>query len=263
MPLQVQASLSKPSASPEQKYMDFLKKYELLSNAYDFSAVDMYSENAVIKYSSSFIKGMETTSEIKGPKFKELAQKLIQSAKNRGEQIEYADIKISIDWNKAKITATRYSSATCSKDNKYYMVIKEQENGELKIIEEFFERKIKSKCEAKDFNFLESVLKNMEEKTNRDLPIMLDEVTQLFNTEAKGQTFFLYYEVANSAFDDMSRQNFRKSMSRDLIKRTCVNLGQNNFLKKGVTFTHVYSGTDGKEIASITINTNDCKNNSL
>ena len=34
LPLQVQASLSKPSASPEQKYMDFLKKYELLSNAY-------------------------------------------------------------------------------------------------------------------------------------------------------------------------------------------------------------------------------------
>ena len=61
----------------------------------------------------------------------------MEIGKQRGDKSEFSDIKIVIDKNKARITASRYSTLKCFKDKRYYMIVSKKTNGNLQIIEEF------------------------------------------------------------------------------------------------------------------------------
>lgn len=138
-----------------QKYMDFFKKYVSLSHAFDPMVADMYSDEATIHAIIKMQDGVEQTLKINGSKWKELVVSSRKIRQKLGDKDEFSNIAIAIDGDIAKITATRYSTIKCFMDDKYYMRVKTQRDGVLRIIEEFAETAVESNCKTTEKDDLE------------------------------------------------------------------------------------------------------------
>ena len=120
-------------AATEQEYLEFFNKNIELSNAYDISSVDMYSDDALIQIQETLSDGTNTTTKISGSKLKELTIKNIELTRKSGVKTQAENISISIEGNKAKVTATTYNNLNCFKSDKFYMILEKQANGDIKI----------------------------------------------------------------------------------------------------------------------------------
>ena len=67
-------------------------------------------------------------------------------AKAQNDRNEYDDVEVSAEGDALRISAKRYSLKKCYLDEKYYMVISRQSDGEFRIIEEYSTTQPQSNC---------------------------------------------------------------------------------------------------------------------
>ena len=238
--------------------MDFFKQYESLGHAFDPTVADMYSDAATIHTIRKMPDGVEQTLKMDGSKWKELIISTMEISQKRGDKNEFSNIAIAMDGDVAKITASRYSTIKCFTDDKYYMRVKKQSDGVLRIIEEFSETTLESSCKTTKKDDLELFLKSVVKVANKQYPIMVDADTKLEKTSSEGKTLTYHYTLVNYTADELNAQIFEQNMMPDLLKHTCADSGLRNVVDKGGMIVFQYNGKDQNGISNMNVKKSDC-----
>ena len=253
-----QKQVTDQQQATNQKYMDFFKQYESLSHAFDPTVADMYSDEAMIHTIRKTPDGVERTLKMDGSKWKELIISTMEISQKRGDKSEFSNIAVSMDGDVAKITASRYSTIKCFTDDKYYMRVKKQSDGVLRIIEEFSETRLESSCKTTKKDDLELFLKGVVKVTNKQSPIMIDAETKLEKASSEGKTLTFHYTLVNYTADGFNTQIFEQTMMPALLKQTCANSSLRNVVNKGGMIVFQYNGKDQNGVSSMNIKESDC-----
>lgn len=124
----------------------FFGKYIQLSDSFDSSVAELYSDNAKIHAYRKYPHGTERQMEIPGAQWKQLIARVMPLAKAQNDRSIYSEVAINRLGNGYKIKANRYSNRKCYTDTGYYMIVTPDSNGELKIVEEYSETQPQSDC---------------------------------------------------------------------------------------------------------------------
>ncbi len=253
---QQQATNQEPATN--QKYLDFFKQYESLGHAFDPTVVDMYSDEATIHTIRKTPDGVEQTLKMDGSKWKELIISTMEISQKRGDKNEFSNIAVAMDGDVAKITASRYSTIKCFTDDKYYMRVKKQSDGVLRIIEEFSETPLESSCKTTKKDDLELFLKHVVKVANKQYPIMVDADTKLEKASSEGKTLTYHYTLVKYTADELNAQIFEQNMMPDLLKHTCADSSLRNVVDKGGMIVFQYNGKDQNGISNMNVKKSDC-----
>lgn len=249
-----------PQQATHQKYLDFFKRYESLSNAFDPTVADMYSDDANLHTLRKLPDGTEQTFKMDGAKWKELVKDTMEISQKRGDKNEFSDITVTLDGDVAKIKATRYSIIKCFTDNQYYMRVKKQSDGVLRIIEEFAETTLKSSCKTVKEEDLELFLKGVVKVANKQFPVMVDAETRVERVSAEGNTMTYHYTLVNYTAKELDAEMFKQNMTPNILKQICANPSLSTILDRGGVIVFQYNGKDQKSVSTISIKESDCLN---
>lgn len=93
---------------------------------------------------------------------------------------------------------------------------------------------------------------------NKTMPMMVDSDTELVNASAAPATVIYNYRLVNLAGDDVSADQIM-TLQPSVTNAACSRPEtRDGFLKKGVSVSYSYSGSDGKFIAAFTVKPGDC-----
>jgi hypothetical protein len=246
-------------AAQKSEYHEFFNKYQSLGHNFDVSVANLYSDDAQIIAVRKMPDGIEQTLKVDGKKWKQMINDSMEIGKQRGDKSEFSDIKIVVDKNKAKITASRYSTLKCFKDTSYYMIVSKKTNGNLQIIEEFMESPVLSKCKNTAKNDLALVLQGAVKMTNKQLPVMVDSDTKLERTSSEGAMLIYHFELVNYLSTEIDAQVLEQSLKPLVIQQTCTMPNLTPVVNQGGTVSYRYNGKDKKQILVINIDKNSCK----
>jgi len=232
------------NAATEKQYIDFFKKYESLGQAYDASVSELYSDKAVLRALRKMPDGKNRILQMDGSKWKSAIKDTMEIAKQRGDQSEFSNISVSVDGNKAKISASRYSTIKCFTDNKYYMQVEEQSDGTLQIIEESMESPMESSCKNTANNDLDLVLQGAAKMLNKQLPLMVDSDSKLVKATAEGKTLTYHYTLIKYSADDLDPEALKETLKPMVTQQTCTMPNLRPVVDKGATIRYQYNGND-------------------
>jgi hypothetical protein len=125
---------------------ELFDKYVQLSDSFESSVADLYSDDAKIHTYRKYPHGLERAMELSGAQWKQLLVKAMPLAKTQNDKSVFSEVTISNYGNGHKIKANRYSNRKCYTDTGYYMVVAPNELGTLQIIEEYSETQPQSDC---------------------------------------------------------------------------------------------------------------------
>ncbi len=245
-------------AVTEKEAAEFFENCIKLGEKFDVSIKNYYSDDAKIHAYRRYPHGLERALEMTGKQWKELLVQAMPLAKKRGDRCEYKNISYAINGSTVKIKADRYSLLKCYTDKEYYMVIRKDKDG-FQIIEEYSETQPQSDCiKAADGN-LELLLKDAENQIKGFLPLMVDEETRLDTVNIMGDTFNYRYTLINVASGEFDSKSLSKIIRPIMLEQTCNAPNLRSLVNAGATIAYTYNDKNGKEIATIKINKDDCK----
>ena len=225
------------NATQKSDYLKFFNNYQKLGNSYDVAVAELYSDDAKVVAVRKMQDGIE---------------------QKRGDKSEFKNIHISSENDKAKITASRYSTEKCFHDNHYYMVVGKGKNGELQIIEEHMESPVQTNCKTKPKNDLSLVLQGSVKMINKQLPIMVDSDTKLEHASSQGNTLIYHYELVNYMSSDINAEVFEQNLKPIVIQQTCTMPNLTPVIEQGGTVSYRYNGNDDVHILSINVDKSSC-----
>lgn len=85
------------------------ERYISLAEAFDPAAADLYEDAALIKNKRTYPNGKIEERTIPAPQYKDLIRQIMPVAKARGDLNKYTKVKYSIEGDRVRINATRYS----------------------------------------------------------------------------------------------------------------------------------------------------------
>ncbi|MER2490746.1 hypothetical protein [Catenovulum sediminis] len=130
-----------PDISDEHP-VEFFRQYAIFIQMYDEKVIELYSDSAQILGYTKHAHGLEIT----GKEWKKSASAALWMSRNTGDKITFSNASfIKID-NGFRISADRYSVKSCYTDSSFYLVVKFNKEGKLKIMKEYFEVIAESKC---------------------------------------------------------------------------------------------------------------------
>ncbi len=245
-------------ASEEKEYLDFFTQYQALSDAFDVSVAEMYSDDARILVLQKLPDGTQRTMEIAGQKYKTMLVDAMDVARKRGDQSKFSDIQITLDGATAKIKASRYAVVKCFQDTRYYMLAKKQSDGKIQIIEEFVQSPMESNCESRPENDLALLLEATAKMMNKDLPVMADASTKLEKVSVTGNEMKFHYELVDFISSDVDKDVILSNMKPAIAQQSCVTPSLRAVMDQGGTITYLYNGNDKKEIATFSVGKDSC-----
>ena len=131
------------AAESDQKKISSAKKFfELfvtLGDNYDPKVADLYSDKAVIKTNRIYPDGSVKTMTIPALEWKQLVNKVMPLAKERGDRSTFSKLQFRIEGSAVRINAIRYSEL--KKYSSPYSMLVGPENGKWLILEETTETK--------------------------------------------------------------------------------------------------------------------------
>lgn len=133
-------------AHASESAKELFDKYVQLSDSFELSVADLYSDNAKIHTYRKYPHGLERAMGLSGAQWKQLLLKAMPLAKAQNDKSVFSEVTISNYGDGYKIKANRYSSRKCYTDTGYYMVVTPNEFGKLQIIEEYSETQPQSNC---------------------------------------------------------------------------------------------------------------------
>jgi ketosteroid isomerase-like protein len=140
------SALAEEKTHLEQEAQEFFSNYIELSHSYDTALADLYSDDAVISTYRRYPHGLERVMRASGVRWKQILRQAMPIARAQNDRSEYEDLTFEQKNNTVKITAQRYSVRKCYWDPVYYMIVKKQAEGDLKIIRESGESQPQSDC---------------------------------------------------------------------------------------------------------------------
>ncbi|WP_020582855.1 hypothetical protein [Endozoicomonas elysicola] len=167
----------------------FFATYQMLSDRYDKSVLDLYDENAVISTSRIMADGSTRSMSFSSDQFKALALSSWEAGKKANDRSVFSDVEIKLSENKARITANRYSLSKCYNDEGYCMVVYKNDSGELRILEEHTASPQLSNCP--DQANLIATIEAYAAYFNKQVPIDIDEESRLVQVTASGTMWFI------------------------------------------------------------------------
>lgn len=115
----------------------FFRKYQDLGEAFDSEIASLYSDQAKIRMTRVSSTGESKSMTLSGAQLKAAFPQILAVAKASGDVSKYSEIKVSVDENRAVITANRFSVLHGYKDKNYRMVIEAGSDEKLLIVEEY------------------------------------------------------------------------------------------------------------------------------
>ena len=253
-------ALSIHSARAEEpgKFDTFFAEFETLNQQFDAAVAERYSDEAKITGVRIQPDGTEKTTEFDGKKWKQLIRDLMGLAKERGDSSKYSNVKIAVDGDTAKITASRYSALKCYQDDDYYLVVKASEE-RLEIIEEFSKAPQQSACEnAPAEDDLSLILRATVLAVSKQLPVMLDNDTKLEKISSEGKVLSYDYELVNFLSTEVDTVALNAGLTTNLVKQACSTPGLKSIMEKGGTLSYRYNGKDKRQVAELRIGIKNC-----
>lgn len=254
-------ALSSHSTKAEEpgKFDTFFSEFETLNHQFDIAVAERYSEQAKITGIRVQPDGSEKTTVFDGKKWKQLIRDLMALAKERGDTSQYSNIKVAVDGDTAKITASRYSALKCYQDNDYYLVVKASDE-RMEIIEEFSKAPQQSACEnAPKEDDLALILRATVLAVSKQLPVMLDSDTKLETITSEGAVLSYQYALVNFLSTDVDTLALNAGLTTTLVKQACSSPGLKSILEKGGTLSYRYYGKDKVQVAELRIDIKNCQ----
>lgn len=105
--------------------------------------------------------------------------------------------------------------------------------------------------------YLSKLAKSTEKKLN--VPVMVDEDTQLVSIEGFDHEFQYNYLLVNYSSKDLDSAEFTKIMKEQLTSTVCGKKELKVFLNENIALSFTYKGTDKKMVGKVSITQNMCK----
>lgn len=102
-------AFSQTDAEKIEQAKKFFEEYVALGKSFDLKSVDLYASSALIKNTRRYPDG--TTKELTFPpdQYKSIARMALPLAKARGDMNEYSELKYTLEGDKVRIKASRFS----------------------------------------------------------------------------------------------------------------------------------------------------------
>jgi len=104
---------------------------------------------------------------------------------------------------------------------------------------------------------LNEILVQTSNENNKDLPMIIDEITQLTTTTVEGNDLVYIYKLIGE-HEPISQQTLESSFRKDFTDELCLNQETRTLLDIGVGFVYRYFGNDNKLIGEILVKKSDC-----
>lgn len=246
----------KKKLDEKQEFVFFFLKYQKLGNVYDKTVLDLYDTKANISASRIMSDGSVRHMMLDGEKYISMASNAWEAGKEANDKSVFSGIKIVLSEGKARITAHRYSIFKCYNDESYYMVVKKNNNGELKIIEEHTSAPQVSQYQNQD-NLIATIT-SYANSINESTPIKVDEDTSLINVISNNTILTYQYKLITCVKDELDVDKFEIEMRSLLIQEVS---GQNlrSLVEQGAVIFFEYFDCESVEITTININIFTCK----
>lgn len=254
-------ALSIPAARAEEpgKFDIFFSEFETLNNQFDAKVAERYSDDAKITALRIQPDGTEKVVVFDGKKWKQLIRDLMGLAKERGDSSNYSNVKIAVDGNTAKITASRYSALKCYLDNDYFLVVTSGDQ-RMEIIEEFSKAPQQSACEnAPQEDDLALIMRATVLAVSKQLPVMLDSDTKLEKISSEGKVLAYDYELVNFLSTEVDKLALNAGLTKTLVMQACSTSGLKSIMEKGGTLSYRYNGKDKLQVAQIQVDIKSCE----
>lgn len=69
---------------------------------------------------------------------------------------------------------------------------------------------------------IEETLIEVSNETNKELPVMVDEATQLYTTKAEQRDFIYMYRLIGSEYEAVTQQDINDTLRKDIVNETCT-----------------------------------------
>ncbi len=244
-------------AAEEADFLAFFEEYQRLSSKYDAMLNQMYAADAKIIGVRKKPDGTDELMTIDGERWKTIIVASMENVKARGDSSEYSDIEVKVEGSRATIAATRYSSGTCFSDTRFYMIVEEQADKQMKIVEQFMETPLKSNCAKSDID-LPAFLQSTVEMINSQLPADVDPETRLVKTSAEGTKLTYYYVLINHTLESLSTKAATAKLQPLAVIQSCGSPNLRPILDRDGTLSYIYSGSDEVQIAKLDIDRSAC-----
>ena len=104
---------------------------------------------------------------------------------------------------------------------------------------------------------LSSVLTEITNEANKNLPVMVDSATRLDSTLALDKKIYYVHTMVNSSAEEIESSSFFLKMSEKLINTYCTTM--NDFRQANVSCIWRYYGKHKKYITEIEVSPSQCK----
>ena len=105
---------------------------------------------------------------------------------------------------------------------------------------------------------VEKLLLEVSAKTNKQLPVMVDEETRCDMTMVAGSKMVYKYTMIHYSSNKEINQKFKKEITKTLVENQCSQENTVKLLNMGVSYNYIYFDKDGLMIASIDIDKSNC-----
>lgn len=106
---------------------------------------------------------------------------------------------------------------------------------------------------------IEELLVEASNETNKQLPMMIDSVTQLSATMVVGKDFVYSYKLIGEDYDSVTQTDLSNTLGGDITSGACTTPETKELIDEGVRLVYRYSNEQGKYLGEISVTLSDCK----
>lgn len=106
---------------------------------------------------------------------------------------------------------------------------------------------------------VEEILVEASNETNKQLPMMIDSVTQLSTTMAVGKDFVYSYKLIGEDYNAVTQADLSSSIGGDIVSGACTTPETRQMIDEGVRLVYRYSNEQGKYLGEIPVTLADCQ----
>lgn len=110
---------------------------------------------------------------------------------------------------------------------------------------------------ATESSSLESELSDVAEKTNKTLPKMIDEITELTRVTISGNNLVYDYRITDSE-TKFAQNDIELYLKKDVTASVCENPSTKNLLDMGCGFIFNYHDINNNFIGKVSVDSNNC-----
>ena len=256
-PILANAATSTTLDSHTRSVLDFMANYEALTNSYDESLLELYSDQAVLRGVYRLENGDEQPVVFTFDQYATVFESALEAAQARGEQTHLSDIEVLFEEDLARVSAVAYNTLKCV-HSEYSAVLQPNDDSWL-IVEEFQVIPARSQCDGQvDNEALSALLIAVAEQTNAMLPAQIDEDTVLVQLIAEQNTLIYDYQIITLTAEEMPAAEVEVYMRPIVVYQSCNMPNIRPILVQGATLGYQYTSSDDVWLTRIDISEQDC-----